>query len=240
MPTEVHARRTPAGPGWPAHRGRRWNDGPPPPRSLPRPRPRRRAARSAGDGRSGRIPRAGDRSAGDRGAGDRAACGGCPAGGWAAGHRPAGGCPAGGCPAGHRPAGGWAAGHRPAGGCPAGGRAAGARPADARGAPGTLAPDHPRGTARTHRRTSRRPNERFLVKVWEGNGRAAGLLPSRPRPARCREIVSRPGPAGLRPRRRVRLTGYQAPPMARPRATASSSARAVESSPGPGPCTVGD
>ena len=280
MPGPVRARQQPGGRSGPANRGLCRNDEPPPPRPLPRPRPRRRAARSADDDRTGRNPNAaawaacgpgaGDRGAGDgsaggwpagaRAAGPRAA-GGCPAGprtagprtagGWPVGPRAAGGWPTAPRAAGPRAAGGWPAGPRAAGGWPAGPWAAGARTADVRGAPGALAPDRPRGTARTHRRPSRRPSggfpvkvgegKRFLVRVGEGNGREAGLPPLRAGSPAVAGWLSRRGSGGYGRVGLARMTRvYQAPPMARPSATASSSARALDSSPGPGPCKVGD
>ena len=233
MPTSVRARRPPAGAQRPANRGPRRNDGPPPARSLPRPRPRRRAARSAGGGRSGRNPRVGARP----------------------GRRPGARCWLGRRPPDWRVAGWRAAGWRAAGRCRlaagAGGWRAWRLGALAAGclAGGGLAPMARRAASRRiilgepHASTVGRAADR-TKHSWQRPGKARSAKLGRYRCGPGRLAVagsfSRPGP-GLRPRRpRAGDRVYQAPPMARPRVGASSSARAVESSPGPGPCTVGD
>ena len=228
MPTSVRARRPPAGAQRPANRGPRRNDGPPPARSLPRPRPRRRAARSAGGGRSGRNPRVGAR----------------PATGGPVLARPTATGLAGGRLPGRRLARGW-----PAGGRLAAGRLAAGRLAAGCLAGGGLAPMARRAASRRiilgerHASTVGRAADRTKhSRQRPGKARPAKLGRYRRGPGRLAVAgsFSRPGP-GLRPRRpRAGNRVYQAAPMARPRVGASSSARAVESSPGPGPCTVGD
>jgi len=103
---------------------------------------------------------------------------------------------AGNCSVDARPADDYPADDYPADDYPLGGYPAGEWPAGDRASPNVFAPAHPRGTARTHRRASRRPYEAFLAIGDERDLTLTGpwpLLARRPRePARsaCRPVAA--------------------------------------------------